>query len=387
MLSAKRIPFCSILVAIIIASCVVTPLYSEDTGDEEPDLGISRDVPQNVLEEVKTMVEGFLPPTEQDIKTAEAIKDRTDTVTADALGLSPSELKQEKAAPQTPSLCASKVYYLISLSMPSDTVSNIVEEAVRTNKACGKKVVLVGIRGFVGGSMFNTLKKLYKVLTAVKKSLPVAILSKEFKAYDVKEVPFIIVRTKEGEKTVMGDMSIQYAVEKAEDGEITGMTYTSIIEDDFYDMIASKAAAAEARMRKKQYSYDFDLTRYDGHFQKAGADNVFYIEPSYTLDNDIKDANGAVIIKKGTIVRPSDYTPLGRYVFINGNDEKEVQYAISLKPKQIILVSGNPVKLSKKYGMPFYVADDSLVYGLSLTKTPSIIEQDGRLIRVTEKKL
>ncbi len=385
--SAKPIPFISIIIAIVL--CLATALSATDVYlDEEEDegLGIAQEVPQDALEEAEVIVEGFLSPTQQDIKTAEAIRERTDRITAEALGVDATPIPTVEDTPH-PSLCASKVYYLISLSMPSDTVSNVVSDALRTNDACGKKVVLVGIRGFIGGSMMNTLKKLYKVSSVIKRNLPVTILAKEFKAYDVKEVPFIIVRTKDGEKTVIGDMSIEYAVERAQDGEIAGTIYGSIIEDDFYDMIAQKAAKAEAHLRQKQFSYDFDLNRYDGRFKKADKDNVFHIDPAYIADNDIKDAEGNTIVKKGTIVRPSDYTPLGRYVFINGNDEKEVNYAISLKPKQIILVSGNPVNLSKKYKMPFYVADDSLVYGLSLAKTPSIIEQDGRLIRVTEKKL
>lgn len=385
--SAKPIPFISIIIAIVL--CLATALSATDVYlDEEEDegLGIAQEVPQDALEEAEVIVEGFLSPTQQDIKTAEAIRERTDRITAEALGVGAPPTPTVEHTPSS-SLCASKVYYLISLSMPSDTVSNVVSDALRINDACGKKVAIVGIRGFVKGNMKTTLRDLHKIMLGLKRNLPVSILAKEFKAYGVKEVPFIIVRNKDGEKTVMGDMSIQYAVERAHHGEIAGETYDLIIENDFYDMMAQAAAKAEARLRQKQLSYDFDFNRYDGHFKKADKDNVFHIDPTYIADTDIKDAAGNMIIKKGTIIRPSDYAPLGRYVFVNGNDEKEVNYAISLHPKQIIIVSGNPVTLSKKYKMPFYVVDDSLVYGLSLSKTPSIIEQDGRLIRVTEKKL
>jgi type-F conjugative transfer system pilin assembly protein TrbC len=384
-LSAKRILYYSLILGFIL--CAAMPLHSYyGPADEGEDIGIILTAPPEVIEEAGSIVKGFLTPRKEDTKAAEAIKERADRIVAEAIKQDPAPAVQEKKTPSS-LLCSSKVYYLMSFSMPSDTLSNVITDALRINDTCGKKVVLVGIRGFLDGSMKETLKRLFKLVAPVKRNMPLSILSKEFKAYDVKRVPFIIVRSPGGEKTVMGDMSIQYAVEGAHHGEVTGMTYSAIIERDFYDMMASKAKAAEARLRSKRHNPDFDVAMYDGHFKKADKDNVFHVDPSHTVEKEIKDQSGAIIVKKGTTVNPSDYTSLGKYVFINGNDPKEVEYAMSLKPQQIILVAGNPVKLSKKYGMPFYVANDELVHGLGLSRTPSIIEQNGRLIRVTEKKL
>jgi len=335
-------------------------------------------------EDMKDVVERFAQPSAKDIEAAEAIKTRSDRVAESQVLPSVAEEKQKPPR----ATCDFKVSYLISLSMPNDTVENVVREAMRINEECGKNVVSVGIRGFIGGDMKKTLGVLYRLAKGIRAHMPVRILHKMFREYDVKEVPYIIVKTKNGVKTVRGDVSIDYAVETARDKETAGEVYTPIIEEDFGDMINRRSAVVMKKYGERQWKITASVTRYEGRFKKAEKDVVYYVDPVYTAPEDIKNSKGAVLISRGEAINPADYVPLlGKYIVINGKNEEEVEFAKKIKPKAIIIISGDAVELSKKHRTRFFVADDLIVYGLELTRTPSIIEQEGKYIRVTEKKL
>jgi len=380
----KHILFFSVALVLSLSTAyaiednlVSVPSYSDD-------IGIDTQAGDLLIEDVENIVGRFAQPAEKDIKAAEAIKDKADRVTESQV-LPHIEETERKPSKRT---CDFKVSYLISLSMPSDTVENAVREAVRINEECGKNVVSVGIRGFIDGDMKKTLGVLYRMARGIRAHMPIRILHKTFKEYDVREVPYIIVKTKDGVKTVKGDVSIDYAVETARDKETAGEVYSSIIEEDFADMINRRSAAVMEKYEKKQWKITASVTRYDGRFKKAEKDTVYHVDPSYTTHEDIKTSKGEVLVGRGTAINPADYAPLlGKYIVIDGKNSEEVEYAKKMKPRAIIIVSGDAIELSKKHRTKFFVADDLIVYGLDLTRTPSIIEQEGRYIRVTEKKL
>jgi conjugal transfer pilus assembly protein TraW len=103
------------------------------------------------------------------------------------------------------------------------------------------------------------------------------------------------------------------------------------------------------------------------------------------LDNDVLDHQGNVIFKKGTQFNAADYVTMsGKYVVIDGGDDKQVQFAVKGGYKKIILTSGDIISLTKKYKTGFYFINDVLIERFQLTRVPAILEQEGRLLRVTE---
>jgi hypothetical protein len=95
-----------------------------------------------------------------------------------------------------------------------------------------------------------------------------------------------------------------------------------------------------------------------------------------------------VIFAKGSTFNPADFVPLtGRYIFIDGNDEKQVSYALSRKFRKIILTAGDFAELTRKHRHKFYLVNDDLIEKIRLTHVPAILEQEGRHLRVTEKAL
>lgn len=321
------------------------------------------------------MVEGFAAPDDKDLEAARVVREA-----AQVASLPVTERPSEDMDVVS---CSVKAAYLVSFSMPDRVIEDLLTQAVRLNERCGKRVVSLGIRGFVNQNMKETLGRIWRIVkdsSLAKKDLPLNVTPDLFKKYDVSEVPFIIVRDDRGERTLKGDVSIEYALYEGRDGERNGRTYR-VEEKDFYQVIGERVMPAGFRI------VTFYVSGYAGRFSKAEKDRVFYIDPAYTVSEDVKDAEGRIVVKKGTVIHPADYAALGRYVVIDGTDEKEIAFALKEKPAKVIIVAGDPLELSRKHKTRFFAADDSLVYGFRLEKTPSIVEQEGRYVRVTEKKL
>jgi len=365
-----------------------------DTADIQ-NIMFPSDIPVDIREEVSSMVKEFAVPDKKALEEAQKIKDYSDKVVMEAVK---GETEKEKSDISPKELCSHRVQYLISFSMPEKTIITLINDAISINTLCSKHIVTLGIRGFIENSMKKTLGYLAKISDTVQKDLPLFLNPDTFRQYKVTSVPFIVVENNsKSKKIVRGDVSIDYAIHRASDNEVTGQTYP-VIEEDFNSFMAKRAEEATKRvfqtMNNNRPSSDmYTVTGYEKHFKKVEKERVFYLDPAYVAEDNITDDKGNVIIPKGTTIYPHEYTSLGRYIVIDGNDEKEIEFALAGNFRKIIVVSGNPLELTAQYKEKtagkhkFYAANDLLVYGLSLERTPSIIEQEGRFIRVTEKKI
>lgn len=78
---------------------------------------------------------------------------------------------------------------------------------------------------------------------------------------------------------------------------------------------------------------------------------------------------------------------MGSYVFIDGRDEKQLHFALEGSYKKVILTGGDLIDLVRKYHRRFYFAGDALIDRLRIKRVPAVVEQEGGLVRVTEKKM
>ena len=114
-------------------------------------------------------------------------------------------------------------------------------------------------------------------------------------------------------------------------------------------------------------------------------------DPLIVIDHDIRDQKGQLIAAKGTRVNPLDYvvikTPL---VFIDGDDEAQVAWAMRRydDKAKLILVKGAPLELMTKRQRRFYFDQSgTLTTKFGITAVPAVVEQSGRVMRVTETPL
>lgn len=88
--------------------------------------------------------------------------------------------------------------------------------------------------------------------------------------------------------------------------------------------------------------------------------NIRFFDPTITVNNDIQLEDGRVLHPAGTKINPLDIRPFTkRFIFIDGDNEQQVEYAVSEHKKsgyrdKIILVRGSFGDLTRKHKIRFY---------------------------------
>lgn len=125
-----------------------------------------------------------------------------------------------------------------------------------------------------------------------------------------------------------------------------------------------------------------------GRVQKA---RTFYFDPTIIAQETIRDHEGRVVAEKGAKANPLDYVNMSKHLlFFDGRDSQQVAKAIAImrhysgkvKP---ILVAGPVMDLSKQWQQQVYFDQGGiLVRKLGISKVPSLVSQEGKLLRIDE---
>ena len=111
------------------------------------------------------------------------------------------------------------------------------------------------------------------------------------------------------------------------------------------------------------------------------------IDPGIVLDRELRAADGTVVAARGTRIDPLVLAPLTRdLLFIDGRRAAEVDWALRHgRASKIVLLAGRPLALARRHGRPFFFDQGGrLAARLELGATPSLVEQAGRRLRITE---
>lgn len=112
-------------------------------------------------------------------------------------------------------------------------------------------------------------------------------------------------------------------------------------------------------------------------------------DPTITVEQDLRDGKGRVIVARGTRVNPLDTVPFRqRLVFLDGDDPAQVAWVMgrttALNAK-LILVRGSPFALMKAEQRRFYFDQSgTLTTKFGVRAVPAVIEQAGRTLKVSE---
>ena len=110
-------------------------------------------------------------------------------------------------------------------------------------------------------------------------------------------------------------------------------------------------------------------------------------DPAITVARDIRAADGALIAAAGTRVNPLERMTLARdLLFVDGRREAEVAWALGHdRPAKIVLLAGRPLDLMRQHRRPFFFDQGGrLAARFGLRLTPSLVEQAGSRLRITE---
>jgi conjugal transfer pilus assembly protein TraW len=112
-------------------------------------------------------------------------------------------------------------------------------------------------------------------------------------------------------------------------------------------------------------------------------------DPTISAERDIADQKGRIIIARGTRVNPLDTVSLrAPLVFLDGDDPAQLAWASARYGKtnaKLILVRGAPLALMKARQRRFYFDQGgTLVAHFGIRAVPAVVEQQGRVLRITE---
>ena len=356
-----------------------------------------KELPPEILEKVEEAVKSFQEPLKRE--EYQGIIQRTEEEVSKNLNQT-----MEKTTCQGKEINA-VYYYFFSFSMPEEVILRTMREAVRINRECEEEVTLV-LRGFVKNDLKATVSQLYRYLSEVgdpyevgdlqkvEDDIPIEIDPELFEQFDVREVPVISLVRNGNTGLIKGDLvGLSYAISRFSEGlkdyGTYGKTY-AIGEEDILKVFASKQKEIEKKLRERLPEIKkrmLVLMKYDGRFEHARKERVYYINPKLILTDDVLDHQGNILFEKGMVFNPSRFVKLGRYIIIDGHSKKQVEFALKGDFRRIILISGNLEKLIKTYKRPFYFANDELIRKFSIERVPAVIEGDGEYVRVTEKVL
>lgn len=130
---------------------------------------------------------------------------------------------------------------------------------------------------------------------------------------------------------------------------------------------------------KKIMMKDIDLP-------KAEENKKRLLDPTYTVESDIKDSKGNIIVKRGTRVNPQEKNPLKRrYLFINPDNPDEIEIAKKVEKDVVIeIIRGNPDEIRKIVKRPIFRADEIMVKRFGIKVTPSFVRGNGEYLEITE---
>lgn len=121
----------------------------------------------------------------------------------------------------------------------------------------------------------------------------------------------------------------------------------------------------------------------------AAATRSWRFDPTITVDRNIADDKGRVIIAAGTRVDPLDTVPLrAPLVFLDGDDPVQLAWAARRfggTRAKLILVRGAPLELMKARQRRFYFDQGGkLTEKFGIKAVPARVRQNGRVLEISE---
>lgn len=122
---------------------------------------------------------------------------------------------------------------------------------------------------------------------------------------------------------------------------------------------------------------------------RAEAARSWWFDPTITLETDIADDKGRLIMARGTRVNPLDTVPLRQaLVFLDGDDPAQLAWALERAKRsqvKLILAKGAPLELMRMKQTRFYFDQGgTLIRHFRVRALPALVVQESRQLKVSE---
>ena len=122
---------------------------------------------------------------------------------------------------------------------------------------------------------------------------------------------------------------------------------------------------------------------------KASKGRIFTFDPTYVVNEDLKDHQGQIFAKKGSKINPLETVSLSQsLIFFNGDDEEQLAWVkkkFTENSIRLILTQGAPLKLAEELNIPVYFDQGGvLTKKLGISHVPAVVSQEGLQLRIEE---
>lgn len=185
----------------------------------------------------------------------------------------------------------------------------------------------------------------------------------------------------------------------AKDLGVFGQTFV-ISEMDFMAYIQQKMASMQENGEWKRVQRQFKKTvkkHIDRpnplNLPRATSDRVWLFNPSVTVPYDVRNAEGTIIIPKGTTVNPLDRVNLSSTLLLfNGDDNEQLAWVIEEQAKhskvKLILTSGSIKQTVHQMKQAVYFdLNGFLCEKFKIKHMPALVYQVGHRLQIQEVSL
>lgn len=183
-----------------------------------------------------------------------------------------------------------------------------------------------------------------------------------------------------------------FAKDYGQVGPIYAINETSLLDFIYSKLQAMNANGDYKRIQKiMQAQLEANVDRPIGTvLPQATAYRERIFDPSVAISNDIRNTDGRIVAKSGTIINPLKHISLTKeFIFINADNTKEVDYATKKLAEnslnKIILTTGSIKDTVLKLNASVYFDQHkNLINKFDIRVTPTVLGQSGDKMLIRE---
>jgi len=292
-----------------------------------------------------------------------------------------------------------EVFIFVSDSMSLADLRASVEVASRT----GASVVFRGVRK--GASVSAALGRMAGIGKGIEPLPDVVIDPRPYERFSIALVPAVVVATGSEFTKVSGTLSVEFVKARFDAGAYgdlgsRGATF-DIAEVDMMEEMKSRLESMDWEGKKKaavdRAWHQFQMVS----LPNATSDSDRLVDPSVTVEDDIKLPDGRVLAAGGTKFNPLEMVPFTKtIIIINGTDPSQVQYAKRIadqlleKHRGVVLMT---TELNRDRGWAgfreineslfphrLYLLTPEIVSRFGVASVPTVVRADGLKFRLSE---
>lgn len=320
------------------------------------------------------------------------------------------------------------VWYLVSWSIPEPELKSYLREAYKLGAT-------VAFRGLVDDDFTKTVKRTKALALELKEQAPHTTIDPIiFRQLGVATVPALVIAHEQQALIVEGAAPIAHVLTLMvrENGDLrpledwfegtqrswerggpidvqrpaiptlvglkhvpTTLTRYPIWERDMEAVIREKIQQADWKALQRQLETQVRDKLKNGPgiaLPRATASRAFSVDPTVQFDKDVKREDGqTVLIKAGTQVNPlTQVTLRQRFIVIDGRNREQVAFAKQQVQQygagsvKVMLTAGDYEAVSKRIQDRVYWVLPEIVTRFKLEHVPSVITQNGPMLKVEE---